>query len=80
MQWFGPVALGLSLPLLYVLTAAGACFSALDNPTRASLAPTLVDRSLIRAAMALNQTIFQFALVFGSIVAGLVIGARCAYM
>ena len=62
-----------SAPLLYVLTAAGACFSALDNPTRASLAPTLVDRRLIRAAMALNQTIFQFALVFGSALAGFII-------
>jgi len=63
-----------SVPLLYVLTAIGACFSALDNPTRASLAPTLVERRLIRAAMALNQTIFQFALVFGSVLAGVVIG------
>jgi len=63
-----------SVPLLYLLTAAGACFSALDNPTRASLAPTLVDRRLIRAAMALNQTIFQFALVFGSALAGIIIG------
>ena len=25
-----------SVPLLYLLTAIGACFSALDNPTRAS--------------------------------------------
>jgi MFS family permease len=63
-----------SVPLLYVLTAVGACFSALDNPTRASLAPTLVERRLIRAAMALNQTVFQFALIFGSAVAGIVIG------
>lgn len=62
-----------SVPLLYVLTAVGACFSALDNPTRASLAPTLVERRLIRAAMALNQTIYQFALVFGSVLAGIVI-------
>jgi MFS family permease len=62
-----------SVPLLYVLTAVGACFSALDNPTRASLAPTLVERRQIRAAMALNQTIFQFALVFGSALAGIVI-------
>ena len=62
-----------SVPLLYVLTATGACFSALDNPTRASLAPTLVERRLIRAAMALNQTIFQFALVVGSVLAGIVI-------
>ena len=62
-----------SVPLLYVLTAAGACFSALDNPTRASLAPTLVERHHIRAALALNQTIFQFAVVFGSALAGVVI-------
>lgn len=62
-----------SVPILYVLTAVGACFSALDNPTRASIAPTLVERRLIRAAMALNQTIFQFALVFGSALAGIVI-------
>lgn len=62
-----------SVPLLYVFTAIGACFSALDNPTRASLAPTLVERRLIRAAMALNQTVFQFALVFGSALAGVVI-------
>jgi MFS family permease len=62
-----------SVPLLYLLTAIGACFSALDNPTRASLAPTLVERRLIRAAMALNQTIFQFALVFGSALAGIII-------
>ncbi|HSW95105.1 MAG TPA: MFS transporter [Patescibacteria group bacterium] len=62
-----------SVPLLYTLTTVGACFSALDNPTRASLAPTLVERRLIRAAMALNQTIFQFALVFGSVLAGIVI-------
>jgi MFS family permease len=63
-----------SVTLLYVLTAVGACFSALDNPTRAAIAPTLVERRLIRAAMALNPTIFQFALVFGSVLAGIVIG------
>ena len=63
-----------SVPLLYVLTAVGACFSALDNPTRASLAPTLVERHQIRAAIALNQTVFQFAVVFGSALAGIVIG------
>jgi MFS family permease len=62
-----------SVPLLYALTAAGACFSALDSPTRASLAPTLVERRHIRAAIALNQTIFQLALVVGSALAGIVI-------
>jgi MFS family permease len=67
-------ALGLaSVPALYVLTALGACFSALDNPTRASLGPTLVERHRIRAAMALNQVVFQVAAVFGSLLAGIVI-------
>jgi MFS family permease len=63
-----------TVPLLYLFTAVGASFSALDNPTRASLAPTLVERRHIRAAMALNQTLFQLATVFGSVVAGVVIG------
>lgn len=62
-----------SVPLLYVLTAVGACFSALDSPTRSSLAPTLVERRLIRAAIALSQTGFQFALVLGSALAGILI-------
>lgn len=62
-----------SVPVLYLLTAVGASFSALDNPTRASLAPTLVERRHIRAAMALNQTLFQLATVFGSVLAGVII-------
>ena len=62
-----------SVPLLYLLTAAGASCSALDNPTRASLAPTLVERRLIRAALTLNQTIFNFASIFGSALAGVII-------
>ncbi len=63
-----------SVPLLYLLTALGACFSALDSPTRASLGPTLVERRHIRAAIALNQTIWQLATVLGSVLAGIVIG------
>ena len=62
-----------SVPLLYLLTALGACFSALDSPTRASLGPTLVERHHIRAAIALNQTIWQLAAVVGSLLAGVVI-------
>ena len=62
-----------SVPLLYLLTALGACFSALDSPTRASLGPTLVERRHIRAAIALNQTIWQLAAVVGSLLAGVVI-------
>ena len=62
-----------SVPLLYLLTALGACFSALDSPTRASLIPTLVERRQMNAAMALNQTAWQVAAVAGSAAAGIVI-------
>lgn len=62
-----------SVPILYLLTAAGACFSALDHPTRASLAPTLVERRHINASIALNQTAWQIASIVGSILAGVVI-------
>src|ERR1041385_7232630 len=48
--------LGVASPaVLYLLTALGSAFSALDTPSRGSLAPILVSRRLIPAAMALNQ-------------------------
>jgi MFS family permease len=62
-----------TVPLLYVLTAIGSGFSALDQPARSALAPSLVDRRLIPAAMALNQTNFQVASVVGPALAGVVI-------
>lgn len=71
-----------SVLVLFALTALGACFSALDNPTRSSLFPMLIDRRHYRAAIALNQTSWQLASVVGSIVAGLVIaraGIAAAY-
>lgn len=64
-----------SLPLLYLLTAAGAGLSALDQPARSALAPGLVDRRLIPAAMALQQTQFQLATVAGPALGGVVIAA-----
>jgi MFS family permease len=62
-----------TVPLLYVLTAIGSGFSALDQPARSSLAPSLIERRLIPAAMALNQTNFQLASVVGPALAGVVI-------
>ena len=66
--------LGLAtVPLLYLLTALGASFSALEHPTRSSLLPTLVERRHINASIALTQTIWQIASVLGSLLAGVVI-------
>ena len=63
----------ISVPLLYVFTAVGAGFGALDWPARSALAPSLLERRLIPAAMALNQTQMQVASVVGPALAGLVI-------
>jgi MFS family permease len=62
-----------SVPVLYALTALGSAFTALDQPARSALAPSLVERRLIPAAMALNQTQFQLATVIGPAVAGVLI-------
>jgi MFS family permease len=64
-----------SVPLLYALTAIGAGFGALDQPARSALAPSLVERRMIPAAMALSQTSFQLAAVVGPAIAGVVIGS-----
>lgn len=69
-----------SLPILYLLTAIGSGFGALDQPARSALAPSLVERRLIPAAMALNQTQFQLATVVGPALAGVIIAqAGLAY-
>jgi MFS family permease len=62
-----------TVPVLYLLTAIGSGFGALDQPARSALAPSLVERRLIPAAMALNQSQFQVAQVVGPAIAGLLI-------
>lgn len=72
-----------TIPVLYLLTAVGSGFGALDQPARSALAPSLVERRLIPAAMALNQTLYQVASVVGPAIAGLVIarfGLALAYV
>jgi MFS family permease len=68
--------------VLYALTAIAASFSAIDQPARGSLVPTLVDRSELPAAIALNQMLFQTAAVVGPALGGVVIasyGIAAAY-
>jgi MFS family permease len=68
--------------VLYALTAISASFSAFDQPARGSLVPTLVERSELPAAIALNQMLYQTAAVVGPAVGGLVIasyGVAVAY-
>jgi MFS family permease len=68
--------------VLYGLTAVAATFSAFDQPARGSLVPTLVDRSDLPAAIALNQMLHSTAAVVGPAVGGVVIasfGIAAAY-
>ena len=62
-----------TVPVLYLLTAIGSGFGALDQPARSALAPSLLERRLIPSAMALNQSQFQVAQVIGLAFAGLLI-------
>lgn len=64
-----------SVPVLYGLTAVGAAFGALDQPARSSLAPILVGRPLIPAAMALNQMNARIGSIVGPAIGGVVIAA-----
>ncbi len=64
-----------SVPLLYALTAIGAGFGALDQPSRAALVPALVGRRLIPAAMALNQMNWRLATIVGPAIGGVLIAA-----
>jgi MFS family permease len=68
--------------ILYALTALSAGFSAIDQPTRGALVPTLVDRADLPAAIALNQMLYQTAAVVGPALGGVVIasyGVAAAY-
>jgi MFS family permease len=68
--------------ILYALTAVSASFSAFDQPARGALVPTLVERSELPAAIALNQMLFQSAAVIGPAIGGVVIasyGVAAAY-
>jgi MFS family permease len=68
--------------ILYGLTAISASFSAFDQPARGALVPTLVERSELPAAIALNQMLYQTAAVAGPAVGGVVIasyGVAAAY-
>ena len=74
--------LGTSLWPLFVLPAASAGFSPLDNAARSAIVPRLVRRSELSTANAMFQSLFQFGLVVGPAVAGLLLagaGIRFVY-
>jgi predicted MFS family arabinose efflux permease len=74
--------LGTSLWPLFVLPALAAGFGALDNAGRTAIVPNLVRRSELAGVNAIFQALFQFGLVAGPAVAGLLLagaGVRFVY-
>jgi MFS family permease len=63
------------LAALYVLGGLLAGFGAVQNVTRSSIVPNLVDPLHLRSALALNFGLFQLTLVVGPALGGLLIGA-----
>jgi MFS family permease len=63
------------LAALYVLGGLLAGFGAVQNVTRSSIVPNLVDPLQLRSALALNFGLFQLTLVVGPALGGLLIGA-----
>ena len=74
--------LGTALWPLFVLPALTAGFAGLDSSGRGAIIPNLVQRSEMSAANAIFQSLFQFGLVVGPAVAGLLLagaGVRFVY-
>ncbi len=74
--------LGPSLWPLFVFPALSAGFSGLDSAGRSAIVPNLVRRSEVPTANAIFQALFQFGLVAGPAVAGLLLagaGVRFVY-
>ncbi len=74
--------LGTALWPLFVLPALSAGFSPLDSAARSAIVPNLVRRSELPTASAMFQSLFQFGLVVGPAVAGLLLagaGVRFVY-
>lgn len=59
--------------LLYVLSGLNAAITAVDYPTRNAVLPTLVGRSLLPSALALDQTLGQVAKAVGPALGGALI-------
>ena len=74
--------LGTALWPLFVLPALAAGFSGLDSAGRNAIVPNLVRRSEVSTANAIFQALFQFGLVAGPALAGLLLagaGVRFVY-
>jgi MFS family permease len=59
--------------LIYLLTVVAACAVAFDNPARSAMVPNLVPRNHLPNALSLSIIVGQVAMIFGPMVAGLLL-------
>ncbi|HKP51467.1 MAG TPA: MFS transporter [Chloroflexia bacterium] len=59
--------------LIYLLTVIAACAVAFDNPARSAMIPNLVPRKHLPNALSLNIIVWQVAMIFGPMVAGMLL-------
>jgi MFS family permease len=64
-----------SLIAIYTITAALSAAAAFENPARQSLIPNLVPEEHLNNAVSLNTLSFQFGLILGPSIAGVMIGS-----
>ena len=64
----------ITVPIIYLFSAALAAASAFDEPARQSIVPNLVPRKHLANAVTLNTVLWQIATIVGPGVAGLLVG------
>ena len=65
----------ITVPLIYLLTAAGAAVAAFEEPARQSLTPNLVPRQHFANAISLDTLLWYLSSVVGPALAGVLVGA-----
>jgi MFS family permease len=63
----------ISVPLIYLLTAAGAAAAAFDAPARQSIVPNIVAEEHLTNAVSLNTLQWQLATIIGPAIAGVLV-------
>lgn len=64
----------ITIPLIYLLSAAGAAASAFEEPARQSIVPHLVKRHHMTNAVSLNTLLWYLSTIVGPAVAGVLVG------
>lgn len=64
----------ITLPLIYLLTAAGAAAAAFDEPARQSIVANIVPEAHMTNAVSLNTLLWQLATITGPAIAGVLVG------